>query len=184
MMFFFLPARLRRQPPRSRTQNIPQRSDVRQPHRSRQPPHPDQQNPTHNSQRTLTPLPSSFPLPQLTHPQYSQSTLTSFTPQTWFYGCVYPFPYTAGSLPVDCTIKAQGYDSTGNAIPAAAQEFTFKANGSVVQDQNAGRFESDRFEGIYELGLSVAEALPVALVDNFVARVVQEECAVYYGGSY
>lgn len=115
--------------------------------------------------------------------QYSQSTLSSFTPHSWAYGCVYPFPYTAGSLPVDCTITAQGYDVNGVAVPAAVQEFAFKANGSVVQDQNVGKFGSG-FAGIYSLGMSVDKALPVALVDNFIATVVQEECAAYYGGSY
>ncbi|KAF2764615.1 hypothetical protein EJ03DRAFT_378510, partial [Teratosphaeria nubilosa] len=37
--------------------------------------------------------------------EYIESTVESFTPRSWWYGCVLPSPYTAGSLPVGCNSK-------------------------------------------------------------------------------
>lgn len=111
---------------------------------------------------------------------YIESTISSFTPKSFWYGCVYPFPYTAGSLPVTCTITATGFDKSGKLV--AEQAFEFKANGSIIQDQNYGTFNG--FDNVYSVALGVAPITAAALVDNFIAKLEQQECAVYYKGSY
>ncbi|KAK5124945.1 hypothetical protein LTR85_001135 [Meristemomyces frigidus] len=114
---------------------------------------------------------------------YTESTIKSFTPASWWYGCVLPSPYTAGSLPSNCTITAQGYDYSGAKVGAAMRQFVFRTNGSNIQDQNFGAF-GDGFAGIYSLAFSVDNAVSAALVDNFVATITQDSCAPYYTGSY
>lgn len=130
----------------------------------------------------LETLLGSGPVPVITA-NYSQSTLKSFTPHSWWYGCVLPSPYTAGSLPANCTITAQGYDFNGNKVGVATQTFAFATNGSIVQDQNYATF-NDGFKGIYSLAFSVDNDVSAALVDNFIATVTQDACAPYYTGSY
>ncbi|KUJ09569.1 uncharacterized protein LY89DRAFT_724016 [Mollisia scopiformis] len=111
---------------------------------------------------------------------YIESTLTSFTPKSFWYGCVYPFPYTAGSLPVDCNITATGFDKSGNLV--AKQSFEFSGNGSIIQDQNYGTFQG--FSQVYSVAFGVSPIIAAALVDNIIATLYQEECAPYYTGSY
>lgn len=94
-----------------------------------------------------------------------------------------PSPVSAGSLPSNCTISAQGYDANGNSVSAAQQTFSFAANGSVVQDQKFATFNPG-FANIYSLAFSVNTASSAALVDNFIATVTQEACAPFYTGSY
>ncbi|KAH9838195.1 hypothetical protein Tdes44962_MAKER08199 [Teratosphaeria destructans] len=117
--------------------------------------------------------------------RYVESTIEGFTPRSWWYGCVLPSPYTAGSLPVGCDITATGYSRAGEAV--ASQTFPFVANGSMVQDQEFGTF-SGAFAGIYDLGFSVTShnttIVAAALVDNFIATLTQKSCAAYYEGSY
>ena len=62
------------------------------------------------------------------------------------------------------------------------QTFEFKANGSVIQDQNYGEFW--RFNNVWSIAFGLQPLTTAALVDNFIARLVQEECAPYYTGSY
>ncbi|KAF2161206.1 hypothetical protein M409DRAFT_28247 [Zasmidium cellare ATCC 36951] len=112
---------------------------------------------------------------------YIESTLTSFTARSFWYGCVLPSPYTAGSLPVSCDITATGYDKQGQKL--VSQNFTFKTNGSVIQDQNFGTFRG--FNSIYSLGFSVNNPnTAAALIDNFIATLEQKACSPYYTGSY
>ncbi|EME47694.1 hypothetical protein DOTSEDRAFT_77927 [Dothistroma septosporum NZE10] len=112
---------------------------------------------------------------------YIESTLSSFTPRSFWYGCVLPSPYTAGSLPVSCDITATGYSQTGAKL--ASQTFAFKTNGSVVQDQNFGTFKG--FSNIHSLGFSVSNSNEAAaLIDNFIATLEQQSCRPYYLGSY
>lgn len=96
-----------------------------------------------------------------------------------------PSPYTAGSLPANCTITAQGYNAGGAAVAAAKQTFAFATNGSVVQDQKYGAF-GNGFAGVYSVALSVESdgEVAAALVDNLIATVTQEACAPFYTGSY
>lgn len=79
-----------------------------------------------------------------------------------------------------CNITATGFDRSGKLV--TEQAFEFKANGSVVQDQNYGTFKG--FDNVYSVALGVAPITAAALVDNFIAKLEQEECAVYYKGSY
>nr|POE88335.1 hypothetical protein CFP56_11564 [Quercus suber] len=109
---------------------------------------------------------------------YTESTIKSWTPHSWFYGCVFPFPITAGSLPSNCTITAQGYSSAGRKIASALQTFTFAANGSLIQNQNYATFNQG-FKGIYSLALSVDSASSAALVDNLIATVTQDSLLVF-----
>jgi hypothetical protein len=111
---------------------------------------------------------------------YIESTLTSFTPKSFWYGCVYPFPYTAGSLPVTCNITATGFDQSGKML--AKQTFEFVANGSIVQDQNYGVFKG--FDEVRSVAFGVAPITAAALIDNLIAKIYQEECSSYYTGSY
>ncbi|KXT14025.1 hypothetical protein AC579_10038 [Pseudocercospora musae] len=112
---------------------------------------------------------------------YIESTLTSFTPRSFWYGCVLPSPYTAGSLPHACNITATGFSKSGSQI--ASQNFAFKTNGSVVQDQVYGAFNG--FNNIYSLQFSVSDnSSAAALIDNFIATLSQPSCAPYYLGSY
>ncbi|CAK3803725.1 Herpes-BLLF1 multi-domain [Lecanosticta acicola] len=112
---------------------------------------------------------------------YIESTLTSFTARSFWYGCVLPSPYTAGSLPVACNITATGYSRDGH--PLAVQNFEFMTNGSVVQDQKFGEFKG--FTNVRSVGFSVTPAnIGAALIDNFIATLYQPACAPYYTGSY
>lgn len=112
---------------------------------------------------------------------YIESTLTSFTARSFWYGCVLPSPYTAGSLPVSCNITATGYGKDGSKI--VSQEFGFKANGSVVQDQQFGTFKG--FANVRSVGFEVVpKNIGAALIDNFIATLSQQECRPYYTGSY
>lgn len=79
-----------------------------------------------------------------------------------------------------CNITATGFDRSGKLV--AEQAFEFKANGSVVQDQDYAAFKG--FENVYSVAVGVAPVTAAALVDNFIAKLEQEECAVYYTGSY
>lgn len=93
-----------------------------------------------------------------------------------------PSPYTAGSLPSTCTITAEGLNAAGATI--ARQEFHFVKNGSVIQDQNQGVFNSG-FKSVHSLNFSVGKPLQhAALIDNLVATLEQEACAPLYKGSY
>jgi hypothetical protein len=112
---------------------------------------------------------------------YIESTLSSFTPMSWRYGCVALFPYTACSLPVSCNTTATGFDGNGKMV--AEQSFPCAANGSVIQDQSFGTF-GEKFAAVKEVGLAVVLVTAVALVDNLIAKLEQEECEVYYTGSY
>lgn len=105
---------------------------------------------------------------------YTTSTISSFDALSWWYGCVLPSGESAGSLPADCNITATGYAKSGRLV--ASQVFSFKANGSQVQDQNFGVFKG--FEGIYTLDLAVTEPeATAALVDNFIANLYQPAIA-------
>lgn len=102
---------------------------------------------------------------------YIESTLSSFTPRSFWYGCVLPSPYTAGSLPVSCNITATGYSQAGEQL--ASQTFAFMTNGSVIQDQNFGTFKG--FNNIYSLGFSVSNPVAAAaLIDNLIATLEQQ----------
>jgi hypothetical protein len=41
-----------------------------------------------------------------------------------------------------------------------------------------------KFDNVYSVALGVAPVNAAVLVDNFIAKLEQEECAVYYKGSY
>jgi hypothetical protein len=82
---------------------------------------------------------------------------------------------------MSCTAAATGFDGNGKMV--AEQSFSCAANGSVIQDQSLGTF-GEQFAGVKEVGLAVAPVTAVALVDNFIAKLEQEECEVYYTGSY
>lgn len=114
---------------------------------------------------------------------YTESTIKAWTPHSWFYGCVDPSPVSAGSLPINCTITAQGYSASGGKVAAAFQTFAFRANGSIVQDQNYATFNSG-FANIYSLAFALDSGSSAALVDNLIATVTQDSCAPYYTGSY
>lgn len=111
---------------------------------------------------------------------YIESTLTSFTPKSFWHGCVFPFPYTAGSLPQECNITATGFDQSGKLV--AKQTFEFAANGSIIQDQNYGTFQG--FDQVYSVAFGVSPITTAALIDNFIVKLYQKECAPYYTGSY
>jgi hypothetical protein len=65
----------------------------------------------------------------------------------------------------------------------AEQSFPCVANGSVIKDQSFGTF-GEKFAGVKEVELAVVLVTAVALVDNLIAKLKQEECEVYYTGSY
>jgi hypothetical protein len=111
---------------------------------------------------------------------YIESTLSSFTPKSFWYGCVFTFPYTAGSLPQDCNIIATGFGQSGKLV--AKQTFEFAANGSIIQDQKYGTFQG--FNEVYSVAFGVNPITTTALIDNFIAKLYQEECRPYYTGSY
>lgn len=112
---------------------------------------------------------------------YIESTLSSFTPKSFWYGCVLPSPITAGSLPESCNITATGFSPDGKLV--AEQSFAFKANGSVIQDQNFGKFQGN-WDGVGTVAFGVKPTTAAAFVDNFIAVLKQEGCKSYYEGSY
>lgn len=115
---------------------------------------------------------------------YIESTLSSWTPSSFYYGCVLASPYSAGSLASSCSITAIGFNAAGSKV--ASQTFQFAANGSLVQDQNYGKFNSE-FKGIYSLSFALQSAggsAVAAVFDNLIATVEQQSCAPYYTGSY
>lgn len=62
--------------------------------------------------------------------------------------------------------------------------FDFKANGSIIQNQNYGKFGKG-FANVYSVNFGLSDpVVAAALVDNFIATVYQKACSPFYEGSY
>jgi hypothetical protein len=65
---------------------------------------------------------------------YIESTVDSFTPRSWWYGCVLPSPHTAGSLPISCNSK----------ISFSLAEVWTDADGVVCPGSHSHRIHQER----------------------------------------
>jgi len=113
--------------------------------------------------------------PTLVTSNFPSSLIASFTPQTFFYGCVVASEETAASVAQSCTITATGFAPGGAQV--ASQDFVFTAGPvtTLVQPLAQGTF-GPGFAHVQ----TVRFALTSALSEVLVAGVIDTVTATLY----
>lgn len=99
---------------------------------------------------------------------YSDSTITYFDLQSFYYGCVVTSAETVEGVPESCTITVTGYNTNGQEV--ASQTFAFNSNGGVQQQMQQAVLSSS-FKHLQHADFSVNTATGNATTSGLIDTV-------------